>query len=111
MDQMPSLAKDRSFLAGEVVSSLLERFALQVVSGIRAMPLSRRHERADAGLVNIWEEFKYQFQKEHSTYTDFCQGEVHTLCENTVVSLTLDLQQLPPHQNLWVKFGSGSLPS
>lgn len=94
MNERPSPDKGRMDLAEKIVHSELEHLVAQVTAGIRALPLSSRHERADAGLVNIWEEFKYQFQMVNSTYTDFYEADVRKLCADTVASLPPRFQQL-----------------
>lgn len=94
MDEQPSLVKDRMALADLIVQAELNRLVVLVTDKIRALPLSCRHEMADAGLASIWEEFKYQFQMENSTYTDHYEEHSRNFCDDAIASLTLGFQKL-----------------
>jgi len=96
------------YLASRIAQSEFERIAKRVKGKIRALPRSCRHERADAGLKNIWEEFKYQFQGVNSGYTDFYEGVVRDLCTAAIARLPPGFQQLlwlctDEFSNLWVE--------
>lgn len=95
MSEQPSLDGARLELARRIVRLEFERLTGQVIAGIRALsPRCRQYDDNDACLENVWEEFKYQFQRDNSTYHDFYEESATQMCADAIVGLTPGLQKL-----------------
>lgn len=70
-----------------VVGRLLDDLATLVIADIKALPDSFRQSPDDMGLDSVWEEFKYQVQREESITFEAFEFEIRLLCARRVDAL------------------------
>jgi hypothetical protein len=82
----------------DIVRRKYRRYANQVIEQIKSLPPECRQSGDDSPLKDVWEEFKYQLQEEHSILFDAYEDTIQGLCNKVVVSLPEEEQAL-----LWLR--------
>jgi hypothetical protein len=89
-----SLDADRLRLVGLIVNVLYDELVKVVIADIKALGERCRQSGDDSGLSDVWEEFKYQMQRELSIYFDAYEDTIRGICENRVATLEREKQLL-----------------
>ena len=90
----------KAALLQAIVATCTDDLVSSLVATLRGLSANTENDRGGQGrgLANLWEEYKYQFQREHTDFEDRYQRVVWPLCREAVGKLSLALQQL-----LWLE--------
>lgn len=90
----------KSALVRAIVTSCTDVVVASIVATLQDRSADTESDRGGSGrgLANLWEEYKFQFQREHADFEDRYQRVVWPLCREAVGKLPLALQLL-----LWLE--------
>ena len=80
-----------------IVQAKYEDYSDRVVHMVQELPTECRQSGNDSGLGDVWEEFKYQVQREESVMFGAYADPITAMCQNLV-------EKLPQHEQdlLWL---------
>ena len=83
-----------------IVAHCTDSLVSSVITSLRGLSADAENDRGELGygLANLWEEYKYQFQREHTDFEDRYQRVAWSLCQAAVNGLPTELQRL-----LWLE--------
>jgi len=81
----------------QIAQRLYGELVVAVIADTKALPPDCRQSGDDSRLANVWEEFKYQLQREESVLFEAYEETIRQLCARQVDTLKPDQQGL-----LWV---------
>src|SRR5688500_11278140 len=81
------MLESKQNLVSAIVFDKYRDHARKVIKQIRALPDSCRQSGDDADLKDVWEEFKFQLQIEHSIFFDAYEHTVRQICYSVAESL------------------------
>lgn len=86
----------KSALVQRIVANCTDDVVSSIVATLQGLSVDTENDRGGQGrgLANLWEEYKYQFQREHTDSEDHYQRVVWPLCREAVGKLPAALQQL-----------------
>lgn len=87
MDSGSFINRDQLGMLAKTVRATYDRLARNVVAEIKAFPDEARMSGDDSVLQSVWEEFKFQVQREHSTSFEVYEQSVTAICEGMVDEL------------------------
>ena len=107
MSEFGSIDRDRYELVCRLVKSIYDGLVRQVVADVKALPDSCRQSGDDSKLKDVWEEYKYQIQRDESGMFDLYVQTIQAICTRRVEGVERDLQQLlwlwtEGYLDLWV---------
>jgi hypothetical protein len=87
-------------LVQTIVANCTDDLVSSIVAILQGLDADTENDRGGQGrgLENLWEEYKYQFQREHSDFEDHYQRVAWPLCREAVEKLPAALQRL-----LWLE--------
>src|SRR5579872_6705625 len=114
MSELGPIDRDRYELIRRLVEAAYDGLVRQVIADVRTLPDSFRQSGDDSKLKDVWEEFKYQIQREQSFAFDAYSQLILDLCERRVESILEEQQQLlwlwsDGYLDLWADEGEVSL--
>lgn len=71
---------------GGLVDGIYTKLVQEIIADIKALPEDCR-QSGDSVLANVWEEFKYQVQREESVFFEAYQQTIRAICANKVSKL------------------------
>jgi hypothetical protein len=89
-----ALNNARALVLRPLAERLFADLVLLIVADIRALPSDLRLSGDDSRLENVWEEFKYQLQREDSVFFEAYEFEFRRLCRQRVDALGWPLMLL-----------------
>src|SRR5437763_1237653 len=93
MADLSRIDTERAPLVEPIVRAMYARLVKKVIADIKAMPESCR-QSGDADLADVWEEFKYQVQREQSGMFEVYEEVIIDLCARHVSALDQEEQHL-----------------
>ena len=102
MADFSSFDQDRLTHVRRIVDAMYHGLVMQVIADIQALPDHCRQSGDDSHLKNVWEEFKYQIQREQSVMFDLYVHTIQSICAGQVAGLD---------RNGGSYFGSGATPT
>jgi hypothetical protein len=114
MSEFLSLDRDRYELVCRLVKSMYDGLVGQVIADIKALPDSCRQSGDDSKLKDVWEEYKYQLQREQSAMFELYVQVIQDICTRRVEGIERERQQLlglwtEGYLDLWVREDTVSL--
>jgi hypothetical protein len=94
MSELGSIDSDRYKLVRGLVNTMYDGLVGQVIADIKALPDSCRQSGDDSKLRNVWEEFKYQVQREEFVMFDAYAQTIQDICTKRLHAVERDRQQL-----------------
>lgn len=94
MAERSQLDSDRFALVGQLAKSMYDGLVAIVIADIKALPDGCCLSGDDSKLKDVWEEFKYQLQKEQSVFFDAYEHTIRSLCSGRVAEFDKDRQCL-----------------
>ncbi len=94
MDEPISLDKDRYELVKTIVAAMYQRLVETVITDIKSLPDNCRQSGDDSKLKDVWEEFKYEIQREQSILFFAYEDTIQRICARQVAELDRERQQL-----------------
>jgi hypothetical protein len=90
----------KSALVQSIVTACTDDVVSSIIATLKGLSAGTENDRGGCGrgLANLWEEYKHQFQYEHTHFEDRYQRVVWPLCREAVGKLPVALQQL-----LWLE--------
>jgi hypothetical protein len=84
MDQPSPFDKTRLRRIERTARELYDTLEHRVVNHIKALPDTCRQSGDDSGLADVWEEFKYQCQRQESAFFDMYLDTIDGLCAKPI---------------------------
>jgi hypothetical protein len=114
MSEIGRIDAERYELVCSLVKSMYDRLVGQVIADIKALPDSCRQSGDDSKLKDVWEEYKYQIQREEFLSFELYVHVIRGICATRVQELERDRQQLlwlwtEGYLDLWVRADKVSL--
>lgn len=97
MAELDSFDELRLARAERVAKAMYSKLVEKVIAEIKALPENCRQSGDDSVLKDVWEEFKYQFQREHSVVFAAYEDTIQRMCAGYISELDREQQQL-----LWI---------
>src|ERR1700722_13667063 len=94
MAEMDSVDKERLDHVAGIVEAMYGVLVKQVIAVIKALPDRCRQSGDDSVLKDVWEEFKYQLQREESVFFDAHETTIRDFCGSFVAGLDRERQGL-----------------
>jgi hypothetical protein len=107
MDQLDSFDTNRLALVGGIADAMYTRLVKKVIADIKALPDNCRQSGDDSSLKDVWEEFKYQVQREESGMFAMYEDVIRDICDRQITGLDREQRQLlwlwsEGYSNAWV---------
>jgi hypothetical protein len=114
MSEPSSIEMDRYALVPRIVDAMYDRLVKKVIADIIALPEGSRQSGDDSCLKDVWEEFKYQIQREQSDVFELYEEVIRDLCARRVAGVEREQEQLlwlwsEGYGNTWVEKDKVSL--
>lgn len=84
----------KSISIWDIIEEKYGRYTRQIVAEIQALPASMTLSGDDSLLASVWEEWKYQVQRQQSSDYDAYERTFLDMCERLVLALPGDEQRL-----------------
>ena len=81
------MLESKQRLVSSIVFEKYKEQALEVIKQIKVLPDSCRQSGDDSDLTDVWEEFKFQLQVEHSFFFDAYELTIRQICLSVAQSL------------------------
>src|SRR5262245_50759121 len=94
MSKFGSIDRDRYELLCRLVKRMYDGLISQVLADIKSLPDGCRQSGDDSKLKDVWEEYKYQIQRDESGMFDLYVQVIRDICARRVQSVERDQQQL-----------------
>jgi hypothetical protein len=82
-----SIDEDRLRLVSGIVDAMYDSLLTAVIADIKGLPEGSKQSGDDSGLKDVWEEFKYQMQREQSAVFDLYEEVIEGICSRLVGEL------------------------
>lgn len=89
--------KERFDLIEQLVRQTYDRLAQQAIEVFKNYPKNSRMSGDDSVLENVWEEYKYQLQREQGFFFQLYEDEIEQVCDELISKLPDELCML-----LWI---------
>ena len=90
MGELSSFGMDRLELVERLAAVMYDNLVKIVIDDIKGMPEGSRQSGDDSMLKDVWEEFKYQIQREQSDVFDLYQEVIQDICTRRVRGVDRD---------------------
>jgi hypothetical protein len=94
MSEFASIDRSRYELVSGLVKTMYDALVGQVIADIKALPDSCRQSGDDSKLKDVWEEYKYQVQRDESGMFELYVQVIRDICTRRVRGVERDRQQL-----------------
>jgi len=94
MAELNSLDTNRLALVSLIVDAMYDAVVKKVIAEIKALPDNCRQSGDDSCLKDVWEEFKYQMQREQSGMFEMYEDVIRDICERELSRLNSEQQRL-----------------
>ena len=94
MSEPDSVDMERLEHVSRVVDALYDGLIGKLIAHLKELPDNCRQSGDDSMLKDVWEEFKYQVQREEFAMFEFYEATIQDICARMVAALDWDRQQL-----------------
>lgn len=94
MSDFNSVDQERLAQVSRVVVSIYGSLVREAIADVKALPEKCRQSGDDSKLKDVWEEFKYQIQREQSGMFELYEEVILGICARVVANLDRERQQL-----------------
>jgi hypothetical protein len=94
MGELSSFGMDRLELVDCLAAAMYDCLVKIVIDDIKGLPDGSRQSGDDSMLKDVWEEFKYQIQREQSYVFDLYEEVIQDICTRRVAGIDRDKKKL-----------------
>lgn len=92
MSEINVIGQERLKYMGKLVNEMYDRLVASVIADIKSLPETHREQYVDSKFKDVWEEYKYQVQREQSFFFTLYEDTVGGLCNFQIENLDREVK-------------------